>query len=96
MNHATGIQNRFGQTASHLFTPVFFFYLRVQRTSDGHLPLFGKHIGHEKVANRGDYAVQTIFLTGKVNLRKIQIKNAFFTRYFYMESGFLMCDSVRT
>lgn len=47
-----------------------FFYLRVQGTNNGRLPLFGKHISHEKVAITGDCAVQTILLTGKVYLKK--------------------------
>lgn len=51
------------------------FYLRVQGASNGHLPLFGKHIGHEKVAATGDCAIQPIRLTGKVYLKKQKNKN---------------------
>lgn len=43
-------------------------YLRVQGTSDRHLPLFGKHFSHEKVTTAGEWALQTILLTGKVYL----------------------------
>lgn len=47
-------------------------YLGVQRTSDGHLPLFGKHASHEKVGPAEDYAVQTIFLRGNIYLQTKQ------------------------
>lgn len=43
-------------------------YLRVQRMSNSHVVHFDKHICHEKVTTTGDYAVQAVLLTGKIDL----------------------------
>lgn len=50
---------------------MILFYLRVQGTNNGQLPLFGKHISHEKVAATGDRAIQSVLLTGKEYLKAL-------------------------
>lgn len=37
--------------------------------NDQHLPLFGKHVSHEKVATTDDCAMQAILHRGKVYLK---------------------------
>lgn len=77
INHITLLKNRFGKIAlitSHLI----YFYLRIQGTSNGQLPLFGKHTSHVKVAITADCAIQTIRLTGKIYLKNTAEKLALF------------------
>lgn len=60
-----GIEDKFSLKGNENITD-----LRVQGMNSGYLPLLGKHISHEKVAPRGDCAIQTVLLSGKVDLGK--------------------------